>query len=330
MPDRPQVVLISPYDDPMVEERAALAGIDCDIICAPVSSQGEVFEAIKEATVVLNYHSEIPREIFEQMDNCKLMVRYGHGYDTVDLRAATDNGVMVTNIAGATSEEVSNHALALILACARNLKIMDRTMTEGGWTGNDSRSVARRIYGETLGIIGMGNIGRAMARKGRALGMTVLVYDPYVGPWLAIEYDVEFVDDVETIFKESDYITLHTPLTPETYHIVNSDTLSLMKSDAYVINTARGPIVDEDALLAALMDKKIAGAALDVFEQEPPDPDNPLLHLENVIVTPHIAGSSEIGWAPICRRAGEEAARALRGERPQVVVNPEVFPKLGI
>jgi len=330
MPDRPQVVLISPYDDPMVEERAALAGIDCDIICAPVSSQGEVFEAIKEATVVLNYHSEIPREIFEQMDNCKLMVRYGHGYDTVDLRAATDNGVMVTNIAGATSEEVSNHALALILACARNLKIMDRTMTEGGWTGNDSRSVARRIYGETLGIIGMGNIGRAMARKGRALGMTVLVYDPYVGPWLAIEYDVEFVDDVETIFKESDYITLHTPLTPETYHIVNSDTLSLMKSDAYVINTARGPIVDEDALLAALMDKKIAGAALDVFEQEPPDPDNPLLHLENVIVTPHIAGSSEIGWATICRRAGEEAARALRGERPQVVVNPEVFPKLGI
>ncbi|MFP6594245.1 MAG: C-terminal binding protein [Dehalococcoidia bacterium] len=330
MPDRPQVVLISPYDDPMVEERAALAGIDCDIICAPVSSQGEVFEAIKEATVVLNYHSEIPREIFEQMDNCKLMVRYGHGYDTVDLRAATDNGVMVTNIAGATSEEVSNHALALILACARNLKIMDRTMTEGGWTGNDSRSVARRIYGETPGIIGMGNIGRAMARKGRALGMTVLVYDPYVGPWLAIEYDVEFVDDVETIFKESDYITLHTPLTPETYHIVNSDTLSLMKSDAYVINTARGPIVDEDALLAALMDKKIAGAALDVFEQEPPDPDNPLLHLENVIVTPHIAGSSEIGWATICRRAGEEAARALRGERPQVVVNPEVFPKLGI
>ena len=179
-------------------------------------------------------------------------------------------------------------------------------------------------------MIGFGNIGRATARKGRALGMRALVYDPYVGPWLAIEYDVEFVDDVDTIFSESDYVTLHVPLTAETHHIVNSDTLNLMKPDSYVINTARGPVVDEDALLAALMDKKIAGAALDVFEQEPPDPDNPLLHMENVIVTPHIAGSSEIGWSTICRRAGEEAARALRGERPTVVVNPDVLPKLGL
>ena len=132
------------------------------------------------------------------------------------------------------------------------------------------------------------------------------------------------------IFSGSDYVSLHTPLNPETHHLVNSETLALMKPDSYVINTSRGPVVDEDALLAALMDGKIAGAALDVFEQEPPDPDNPLLHLENVIVTPHIAGSSEIGWATICRRAGEEAAQALRDERPQVVVNPEVFPKLGL
>ena len=133
MPDRPLVVLIAPHDDPMVEERAALAGVDCDIVCAPVHSPGEVFEAIKEATVVLNYHYDIPREMFEQMTNGKLMIRYGHGYDTVDLRAATDNGVMVTNIAGATSEEVSNHALAMLLACARNLKPMDRAVTEGRW-----------------------------------------------------------------------------------------------------------------------------------------------------------------------------------------------------
>jgi D-3-phosphoglycerate dehydrogenase len=203
-------------------------------------------------------------------------------------------------------------------------------MTEGRWIGNDSRSVARRIYGETLGVIGMGNIGRATARKGRALGMNVLVYDPYVGPWLAIEYDIEFVDDVNTIFSESDYISLHTPLNPQTHHIVNATTLALMKPDSYLINTSRGPVVDETALLDALNSNKIAGAALDVFEKEPPDPDNPLLHREDVIVTPHIAGSSEIGWATICRRAGEEAARALRGERPTVVVNPEVFSKLGI
>ncbi|MDA1256482.1 MAG: C-terminal binding protein [Chloroflexi bacterium] len=330
MPERPQVVLIAPEDDPMVEERAALAGVDCDLICAPVESPGEIFEAIKEATVVLNYHYDIPREMFEQMPNCKLMVRYGHGYDTVDLQAATDNGVMVTNIAGSTSEEVSNHALALLLACARSLKPMDRAMARGDWSGVYSRSAARRVYGETLGVIGFGNIGRAMARKGRALGMRVLAYDPYVGPWLAIEYDLEFVDNVDTIFAESDYITLHTPLNPETRHIVNARTLGLMKPDSYVINTARGPVVEEAALLAALRDRKIAGAALDVFEQEPPDPDNPLLHMENVIVTPHIAGSSEVGWTTICRRAGEEAARALRGERPRVVVNPEVFQRLGL
>ena len=327
MDRKPLVVHIATSEDPLRLERQALAGVDCDIVSAAVHSEGEILEAIKEATVVLNYHSPVTRQMFEEMPNCRLMIRYGHGYDTVDVDAATDHGVMVTNIAGSTSEEVSNHALALLLACARSLKPMDRATSAGKWGQVYSRSAARRVWGETLGVIGFGHIGRAMARKGRALGMRVLVHDPYVGPWIAIEYDVTLVEK-EELFREADYISAHVPLTPETHHIIGEKTLALMKPTSFVINTARGPVVDEAALTRALREGRIAGAGLDVFEEEPVDPDNPLLHMENVIVTPHIAGSSEPGWATICRRAGEEAARALRGERPQVLVNPEVLGRL--
>jgi D-3-phosphoglycerate dehydrogenase / 2-oxoglutarate reductase len=329
MPRRttPLIVHIDATESPLELERIALAGIDCEIVSIPVSSEGEIIEAAKEATVLLNDHSPVTAAMVDQLENCKLIIRYGHGYDTVDVDACTEAGIIVTNIAGSTSEEVSNHALTLLLASARELKRLDLATTTGRWAEVYSRSSLNRIYGETVGIVGFGWIGRAMARKCNALGMTVLVHDPYVGEHLAIEYKVDFVSKDE-LLKRSDYVTLHVPHLDTTHHFIDSEALEMMKPNAYLINTSRGPVVDEIALISALQKESIAGAGVDVFEQEPLSNDNPLLSMENVICTPHVAGSSKIGWETIRRRAGEEAARVLRGERPEVIVNPEVLGRI--
>jgi D-3-phosphoglycerate dehydrogenase len=331
MPDlKPLVVHIDVAETPLELERIALAGIDCEIISVAVASEGEIIEATKEATVILNNHSPVTEAMVDQLPNCKLIIRYGHGYDTVDVDACTKAGIIVTNIAGATSEEVSNHALSMLMASARELKRLDLATTTGRWDEVYSRSILHRIYGETVGIVGFGWIGRAMARKCKALGMTVLVNDPYVANHLAVEYDVKFVSK-EELLKSADYVSLHVPhlnAPGGTHHYMDSAAFDLMKPTAYLINTARGPVVDEHAFISALQQGEIAGAGIDVYEQEPLAADNPLLQMDNVICTPHVAGSSKIGWETIRRRAGEEAARVLRGERPEVVVNPEVFGRI--
>jgi D-3-phosphoglycerate dehydrogenase len=329
MPDqnRPLVVHIDAKESPLEPERAALAGIDCEIISIAVSSEGEIIEAVKHATVILNDHSPVTAAMVDQLTNCKLIIRYGHGYDTVDVDACTEAGIIVTNIAGSTSEEVSNHALTLMLASAREIKRLDLATTSGRWGEVYSRSILNHIYGETVGIVGFGWIGRAMARKCKALGMNVLVNDPHVGEHLAVEYGVEFTSK-DDLLKRSDYITLHVPHLEDTHHFIDANALETMKPSAYLINTSRGPVVDEKALVHALQNKQIAGAGIDVYEEEPLSLDNPILKMENVICTPHVAGSSEVGWEIIRRRAGEEAARVLRGNRPNVVVNPEVLGRI--
>jgi D-3-phosphoglycerate dehydrogenase len=329
MPDQnpPLVVHIDATESPLELERVALAGIDCEIVSIAASTEGEIIEAIKEATVILNDHSPVTAAMVDQLENCKQIIRYGHGYDTVDVDACTEAGIIVTNIAGSTSEEVSNHALSLLLASARELKRLDLATTSGRWAEVYSRSILNQIYGETAGIVGFGWIGRAMARKCKALGMNVLANDPYAGQHLAIEYGVEFVSK-EQLLEHSDYVTLHVPHLDSSHHFIDAAALDRMKSTAYLINTSRGPVVDELALVSALQAEKIAGAGIDVYEQEPLSVDNPLLKMDNVICTPHVAGSSEIGWETIRRRAGEEAARVLRGERPKVVINPEVLGRI--
>ena len=328
MPDRkPLVVHIDRTESPLELERKALAGIDCEIVSVAVASEGEIIEAAKDATVILNNHSPVTEAMVDQLSNCKLIIRYGHGYDTVDVDACTKAGIIVTNIAGSTSEEVSNHALSLLMASARELKRLDLATTTGRWDEVYSRSILNRIYGETVGIVGFGWIGRAMARKCKALGTNVLVNDPYVGDHLAVEYDVKFVSKDE-LLKSADYVSLHVPHLNGTHHYMDSAAFGLMKPTAYLINTARGPVVDEPAFISVLQQGKIAGAGIDVYEQEPLSTDNPLLQMDNVICTPHVAGSSEIGWETIRRRAGEEAARVLRGERPEIVVNPEVLGRI--
>ena len=249
---RPLVIHIDATESPLELERIALAGIDCEIVSIAASSEGEIIEAVKHATVILNDHSPVTQSMIDQLTNCKQIIRYGHGYDTVDVDACTKAGIIVTNIAGSTSEEVSNHAMSLLLALARELKRLDLATTTGRWGEVYSRSILSRIYGETVGIVGFGWIGRAMARKCNAFGMNVLVSDPYVGDHLAIEYDVEFVSKDE-LLKRSDYVTLHVPhLVGNTHHYIDAKALEAMKTSSYLINTSRGPVVDEKALVNTL------------------------------------------------------------------------------
>ena len=324
---KPLVVHIDRSEQPITLEKEALAGIDCEVVSIGVDSQDQILAAIRDADVVLDDHSPITRDTVERLERCGLIIRYGHGYEGVDLDACTEQGIMVANVPGSTSEEVSNHALALMFACAREIKRLDRATTEGQWREVYSRSLGQRIFGQTAGVVGFGWIGKSFARKARAIGMEVLVHDPYVGEWLEIEYQVSFVS-FEVLLERSDFISIHSQHDETSHHLFNAQAFDRMKPSAYLINTARGGIVDEAAMIEALRAGKIAGAGLDVFEVEPVETDNPLLHMDNVVVTPHVAGSSAPGWDIIRRRAGEDAARYLRGERPHGLVNLEVLGRL--
>ncbi|MBI4219219.1 MAG: C-terminal binding protein [Chloroflexi bacterium] len=309
-------------------ERQELAGVDCDVVAMAVGSEGELIEAVADADVVLDSALPMPRPVIDAMRRGKLIIRMGHGYEGIDLEAATEKGVMVANVSGSTSEEVSNHALALMMSCARRLYQMDRGVRSGRWQDLWSREVCGQIWGETVGIVGFGHIGRAFARKANALRMRVIVHDPWAGPWVDLEENVSPVS-FDQLLRESDYITIHCNYGPQSHHLFNADAFRKMKRSAYLINTARGPVADETALVESLQKGLIAGAGLDVFEKEPLDPSSPFLRMENVILSPHIAGSSTGGWARIRRGAARDAARALQGMRPHSLVNPEVLVKLG-
>lgn len=324
---RPRVVIIERNQriDPTVEE-AALAGVDCELISLAVDSEGEVIEAVRGADVVLNSSLPMPRSVVDTLDRCQLIVRMGHGYEGVDLEAATEAGIMIANTAGATSEEVSNHALALLLSCARRLYQLDPGVRSGRWGELWARDACGQIWDETLGIFGFGHIGRALARKANALRMKVIVYDPYVGPWADLEEGVTLVS-FDQLVTQSDYISLHAPHNDQTHHAFNLEVFRRMKRSAYLINTARGPVVDQAGLVEALKGGLIAGAGIDVFESEPASADNPLLAFPNVIVSPHVAGSSPGGWRRIRTSAARDAARVLAGKRPLSLVNTEVLSR---
>jgi D-3-phosphoglycerate dehydrogenase len=266
------------------------------------------------------------RAAFEHMGirgPCQGLVSFGHGYDHLDLDAATKNGVIVANTASFGTEEVSNHTMMHFLVCARKFVLHDKLVRGGVWTRRHLAPMGH-IAGQTFGIIGLGDIGRAVARKARAFGLHVIGYDPYRASWDAKEYGVEAVDSVDEVCRRADYITVHVYLNDETRHIVGRRQFGLMKPTAYVINCARGGVVDEAALIEALEAGKIAGAGLDVFEREPPDPANPLFRMDNVSLTNHYASYSEVAWERAQTQLGEEAVRIATGMWPMSLVNPDV------
>jgi D-3-phosphoglycerate dehydrogenase len=331
---RPKAILVDGIrgGEPITtaEETAELAKCDAEFAIAGCGCEADIIEQAADADAILTYGADMTRSVMEKLPNCKVIVRYGIGYDTIDVDAATDNNILVVNIPDFCTEEVSNHAIALILACSKKIVMLNNMLKNNGWMeAVKAQSPMASIYGQTLGIIGCGNIGRATARKAQCFGFRLLGYDPYVDAPLAEEAGIRLVS-MAGLLKESDYISVHAALNEETRHLIGEKEFEQMKPAAYIINTARGAVIDEAALIQALQEKRIAGAALDVFEKEPVDPDNPLLKMDNVIVLPHTASFSDDAFSRLRTCVGQEAARVLSGRWPKNVVNKTVKPKIDL
>jgi D-3-phosphoglycerate dehydrogenase len=305
--------------------QAALAHVPARVTTLPFIEDAEtVIARTRDADALVVVYSPITRAVMSALEGLKVVVRTGVGYDVIDVPAATDLGVVIVNIPDLWIREVANHALALLLAWNRKIVTSDRQVRSGIWSTGVPGGRTGSLHGETVGIVGLGNIGSAFARRVAALETKVIAHDPYVDDARFEALGVERVS-LEALAERSDYVSVHTLLNAETRHLIGEKFFRRMKPTAILINTSRGPVVDEAALIRALDDNRLAGAALDVWEQEPVATDNPLLKMDNVIATPHSAYFSSAAVAQVPRRCGEEAARVLTGQRPLNVVNAEVY-----
>jgi D-3-phosphoglycerate dehydrogenase len=304
---------------------AAVATVGARTTVLPfMRDERDMIERMRDADALVVSFSPVTRGLMSALEGLQTVVRTGVGYDVIDVPAATELGVIVVNIPDIWVREVANHALALLLAWNRKLIELDRQVRAGVWAGGVPGARTGSLHGETVGIVGLGNIGSAFARRVAALEMKVIASDPYVDAGHFAALGVERVS-LEALAERSDYISVHTLLNAETRHLIGEKFFRRMKPTAILINTSRGPVVDEAALAQALEEQRLAGAALDVWEEEPVRRDHPLLAMDNVIATPHAAYFSSPAVAAVPRRCGEEIARVLTGERPLNVVNPEVY-----
>ena len=258
--------------------------------------------------------------------NLKMIAKPGIGVDNIDLDAATTRGILVCNTPDAPSESTAEHAVALLMAVAKRVMVGDMHLRGPADFGRDDMR-GTELLGSKLGIVGYGRIGRRVAEM-CALGirMQVTIYDPLLASDVALPAGVSRTDDVDAIFSENQFVTLHTPLLPATHHLANERRLRLMKPGSYLINASRGGVVDEGALIKVLQEGHLAGAGLDVFDPEPPLADNPLLKMNNVVLTPHIASNTDAGMAAMQAGTVENIVNVLKGERPTWVANPEAWP----
>jgi D-3-phosphoglycerate dehydrogenase len=286
----------------------------------------ELAQALGDVDVAMIQGHGFDKAAFSHMGlngRCKGLVSFGHGYDHLDLQLATSNGVVLANTASFGTEEVSNHTMMHFLVCSRKFVLHDKLVRSGVWT-RKSLPPMGHVLGQVFGIIGLGDIGRAVARKAKAFGLKVLAYDPYVASWDALELGVEMMPSLEELCRRVDYLSVHIYLNEETRHLISRPQFAVMKPSAYLINCARGGVVDEAALIEALQQNRLAGAGLDVFEKEPVDPGNPLLKMDNVSLTNHYASYSEVAWERAQTQLGEEAVRIAHGMWPMSLINPEV------
>lgn len=288
-----------------------------------VGSPADVGALAADADAILNCYAPMPAEVIGSLTRCRVIARYGIGLDTIDVPAVSARGILVTNVPDYCIDEVSDHALALILALARGVVRLDRGVRAGRWDPMQARPL-HRLRGRRLGLVGFGRIARRLAEKARAIGLEVSATDPYV-PDEAIRMGGAEPLDLRSLLSSSDVLSVHAPLTPENRHLIGSEELALMRDGTFLVNTSRGPLVDVAAVREALEAGRLGGVALDVLEQEPPDPDDPLLRRDDVVVTPHAAFYSEESMAEQRRKAAEQVVMALRGETPTYAVNADAI-----
>ena len=305
------------------------------VIWADCKNEYELVEKVRNtnANVIISEYCKITGRVMDASQFLKGVVVWGVGYDHVDVAAASDRGIYVANTHGSNAESVAEHAFALMLVLSRKLLRTDAFVRKGGWVSREEAGLphelmAHDLYGKTIGIVGFGAIGSSIARTAHGFGMHVLAFDPYASVEAAKKKEVEFID-LKKLLMESDFVTLHVVLTEETRGMISTRELGLMKPTAYLINASRGPVIDEEALIRALKEKKIGGVGLDVFAKEPIDLENPLLKFDNVVVTPHCAGNSEEALKATALMVSQEAKRILRDEIPKNLVNKPQLLKRG-
>jgi D-3-phosphoglycerate dehydrogenase len=313
-------VVIADYDYPSLdEERAVLDAIGAELVPHHARTEVELIAACRGADAVLCQYARMTGAVIASLDRCRAIVRYGVGVDTIDIPAATEHGMWVCNVPDYGVDEVSDHAMTLLLAAARKLVPMANAVQGGEWDVTLYKPIGR-LRGRTLGLIGLGRIGSAVASKARGFGLNVIAHDPHRPSEYFAERNVTGVE-LDDLLARADFVSIHAPLTEETKHVIDRRALVTMKPSSYLINTARGGLVDGAALAGALRDGQIAGAGIDVLECEPIPADDPLLGLPNCIVTPHAAWYSEEAFRDLKTKAAEEAARVVQGERPRCPVN---------
>ncbi len=313
--------MIFPSLDP---EREVLQDI-AELVIAPGTGAEALVGAARDADALINTYAKLPGDVLQALPKCRIVARTGIGVDTVDLPVATALGILVTNVPDYCIDEVSDHALALILSLTRKVVGCTAAAKAGSWAVKDAVPIARH-RGRTLGLVGFGKIPRALAPKAQAIGFQVLASDPYVPAAEGAALGVRMVD-FETLLRESDVVSVHAPLTDETKGLFGDREFGRMKQGSFLVNTSRGPLVQEAALVRALQGGRLAGAGLDVLEVEPPAPENPLLRMPNVALTPHIGFYSEQSLIELQTKAAQEVRRALTGETPRNVVNRDVLPR---
>jgi D-3-phosphoglycerate dehydrogenase len=319
-------VLVTDYAWPSLDiERAILGEVDAELVVAETGEPDELVALAADVDAILTNWRKLPEEALDAAPRCLVVARYGVGLDNIPVAHATELGILVANVPDFCVEEVSDHTLALLLASARRIVTFSRSTRAGEWNLLGLGRGLPRLRGQRLGIVGFGNIARTLVPKARGLGLDVLAYTPRLPPGRDAETGAETTDDLMHLLSESDYVSLHAPATPETQGLIGEAELRAMKPTAYLINTSRGALIDEEALVRALEEGWIAGAAIDVLTQEPARPDHPLLALDNAIVTPHAAFYSEPAIAELATKAARNVASVLRGEVPATVVNPSVL-----
>jgi len=319
-------VLITDYVWPSTDpEREVLEAAGVELVIAPDTSEATLAELAKDVDAIMFCFAQVTAKVLESATNCKIAARYGIGVDNVDIAKATELGIIVTNVPDYCMDEVTDHALGMILALNRRLVPHTNAVVGNGWNDVALNQPMHRTRGAMLGIIGYGRIGRSLAAKAVGFGMKILAYDPLIE--IGLEIDGASVVSLDELLAKSDFISLHVPLIPSTQNMISAPQLAKMKPGSIIVNCARGGLIDEDALAQSLASGHTAGAGLDVVEPTPPDPASDLLQQENVIITPHTAFFSQASTLELEQRTAQEVVRVLNGEKPENLINPDVLAK---
>ena len=310
-----------PTTDP---ERAVLEAAGAKVIVAPDGDEDTLINLAKDVDAIMTCFAKVTEKVIRSAEKCVAIGRFGVGTDNIDVATATELGIPVTYVPDYCVDEVSDHVLAMLHTWNRKIALFDQSVKSEGWGHLGLTMRIKRLRGKTIGIVGFGRIGQAVAEKASAFGLKILASDPVTPKEIVESYGGQLVT-FEELLEQSDFVSLHAPLTPATEKLIGSREFGLMKDDSFLINAARGPLIDESALYDALSNGKIGGAGLDVMVENEPPKDHPLMQLENILITPHTAFFSQESTLELEERAASEVVRVYKNIMPENLVNKEVL-----